>query len=126
MENVRVGDGDRVVLAYEGRKTEDGRLILDGALYWDELPLPVFAFQSAESVGGRNVVGKIVELSRNDRGEVEALMDIEMPSDYILSLDGDSAMFDLIGEPPVVVFSKMKVRGGTLIPRASWAWSDKM
>lgn len=117
--------GDRVIMAYEGMKTSDGRIVLDGALYWGDLPLPVFAFEGEGGGGMRNVVGRIVELERNNRGEIEALMDIEMPAGYVLSMDGGEA--DLVYDcydPLVVVFRKMQIRGGTLIPLESWAWKE--
>jgi hypothetical protein len=119
MENAHVPQtvGDSVVIAYEGKATEDGRTILSGALYWEDLPLPVFAF---EGEGLRNVVGKIVELERTDDGKVVALLSFDMPSGYALSLDGEDASISY--EFETVLFSRLRVAGGTLIPRAAWAW----
>lgn len=119
MENVPVQD--RVVIAFEGRETEDGRTILPGALFWEDLPLPVFAFEGEGSSGAREVVGKIVKLERTEWGEVVATMSIEMPSDYVLSLDGGDTQLEVEGSK--ITFSKMRICGGTLIPRASWAWN---
>lgn len=115
----------KAVIAYEGKATGDGRTILPGALYWDDLPLPVFYFEGRKETGFRNVVGKIVELERSEFfvfGEVIASLNIEMPEGYILALDGVDAEISYKFEPLEVLFLKMRVAGGTLIPQEKWAW----
>lgn len=110
-------------IAYEGRATTDGRLIELGALYWEELPLPVFGFDNPELIGFRQVVGKIIDLKR--QGNVLlATLDIDLPAGYCLSLDSDGADYVFNKESGIMSATKMRVCAGTLIPIEAWAWNE--
>ncbi len=115
--------GNKSVIAYEGRTTVDKRTIVQGSLYWGELPLPVFQqydydFRSADCVG------KIVALERVG-DTIIATMDIELPSGYVLSLDGEEAVMDHDKNEHSWLIKSMKIVGGTLIPIESWAWKEE-
>ena len=61
------------VIAREGVQTGDGRVIVDGALYWEGLPLPLR--WDREDDGGHSgavVVGTIDTIERRDGGEIFA------------------------------------------------------
>jgi hypothetical protein len=113
----------RTIIAYEGRKTEDGRIFDLGALYWTKLPLPVLRFEP-EGVF-RNTAGQIIGLHvvlNGDENEVWATLDTPVSEDYVLSLDGDDAVGDYSEADKEWRFSKMRIAAGTLIPREMWAW----
>jgi hypothetical protein len=116
--------GKKTVIAYEGRATGDGRAILPGALYWEDLPLPVF-IKSQSSFESTIRVGQIVALERIDSvvwADLE--LDIEIPEGYVLSLDGMDSEISYKFDPLEVLFLKMRIAGGTLIPQESWAWQS--
>lgn len=110
-------------IAYEGQATKDGRLIEFGALHWNELPLPVLQFDNPQLLGMRKVVGKIIALERKGKALL-ATLDIDLPAGYCLSLDGDHSDIVWDEDRNVVMIRKMRVRAGTLIPIASWAWNE--
>lgn len=61
------------VIAVEGRQTGDGRLIADGALYWENLPVPLR--WDVEDDGGHSgavVVGTIDQIERREGGMIWA------------------------------------------------------
>ena len=61
------------VLAREGELTGDGRLIEDGALHWDDLPIPLrVAFKDVGGHDGAEVCGRIETVERRDGGDIYA------------------------------------------------------
>lgn len=61
------------VLAREGEMTGDGRLIEDGALRWDGLPIPLrVAFKDVGGHDGAEVCGRIETVERRDNGDIYA------------------------------------------------------
>lgn len=113
----------RVPLAFEGVKTVDGRVVL--ALYWEDLPLPV-VIKSQSTWESVIRVGNIVELERiNDVIWADLELKMEMPEDYVLSLDGECGeILTDCYDPGAILIQSMKVRGGHLIPRENWAWKN--
>lgn len=68
------GDGRwEGVIAREGEMTGDGRLIEDGALRWDDLPIPLrVAFRDVGGHDGAEVCGRIETVERRDGGDIYA------------------------------------------------------
>lgn len=61
------------VIAREGEQTGDGRLIEDGALRWDDLPIPLrVAFKDVGGHDGAEVCGRIETVERKDGGDIYA------------------------------------------------------
>lgn len=61
------------VIAREGEQTGDGRLIEDGALRWDELPIPLrVAFKDVGGHDGAEVCGRIETVERREGGDIYA------------------------------------------------------
>uniref|UniRef100_A0AAU8B494 Minor head protein n=1 Tax=Dulem virus 38 TaxID=3145756 RepID=A0AAU8B494_9CAUD len=61
------------VIAREGEMTGDGRLIEDGALRWDDLPIPLrVAFKDIGGHDGAEVCGRIEAIERRDGGDIYA------------------------------------------------------
>lgn len=61
------------VIAREGEMTGDGRLIEDGALRWDDLPIPLrVAFKDVGGHAGAEVCGRIETVERRDGGDIYA------------------------------------------------------
>ena len=61
------------VIAREGEQTGDGRLIEDGALRWDDLPIPLrVAFRDVGGHDGAEVCGRIETVERRDGGDIYA------------------------------------------------------
>lgn len=61
------------VIAREGEMTGDGRLIEDGALRWDDLPIPLrVAFKDVGGHDGAEVCGRIETVERSDGGDIYA------------------------------------------------------
>lgn len=61
------------VIAREGEMTGDGRLIEDGALRWDDLPIPLrVAFKDVGGHDGAEVCGRIETVERRDSGDIYA------------------------------------------------------
>ena len=61
------------VIAREGEMTGDGRLIEDGALRWDDLPIPLrVAFKDIGGHDGAEVCGRIETVERRDNGDIYA------------------------------------------------------
>ena len=61
------------VIAREGEQTGDGRLIEDGALRWDDLPIPLrVAFKDVGGHDGAEVCGRIETVERRDGGDIYA------------------------------------------------------
>ena len=61
------------VIAREGEMTGDGRLIEDGALRWDDLPIPLrVAFKDVGGHDGAEVCGRIEAVERRDNGDIYA------------------------------------------------------
>ena len=61
------------VIAREGEMTGDGRLIEDGALRWDDLPIPLrVAFKDVGGHDGAEVCGRIETVERRDGGIIYA------------------------------------------------------
>lgn len=61
------------VIAREGEMTGDGRLIEDGALRWDDLPIPLrVAFKDVGGHDGAEVCGRIETVGRRDGGDIYA------------------------------------------------------
>lgn len=61
------------VIAREGEQTGDGRLIEDGALRWDDLPIPLrVAFKDVGGHDGAEVCGRIETVERRDNGDIYA------------------------------------------------------
>ena len=61
------------VIAREGEQTGDGRLIEEGALRWDELPIPLrIAFKDVGGHDGAEVCGRIETVERRDGGDIYA------------------------------------------------------
>lgn len=59
------------VIAREGEMTGDGRLIEDGALRWDDLPIPLrVAFKDVGGHDGAEVCGRIETVERRDNGDI--------------------------------------------------------
>lgn len=61
------------VIAREGEMTGDGRLIEDGALRWDDLPIPLrAAFKDVGGHDGAEVCGRIETVERREGGDIYA------------------------------------------------------
>lgn len=61
------------VIAREGEQTGDGRLIEDGALRWDDLPIPLrVAFKDVGGHDGAEVCGRIETVERREGGDIYA------------------------------------------------------
>lgn len=61
------------VIAREGEMTGDGRMIEDGALRWDGLPIPLrAAFKDVGGHDGAEVCGRIETVERRDGGDIYA------------------------------------------------------
>lgn len=61
------------VIAREGEMTGDGRLIEDGALRWDDLPIPLrVAFKDVGGHDGAEVCGRIETVDRREGGDIYA------------------------------------------------------
>lgn len=61
------------VIAREGEMTGDGRLIEDGALRWDDLPVPLrVAFKDVGGHDGAEVCGRIETVERREGGDIYA------------------------------------------------------
>ena len=61
------------VIAREGELTGDGRLIEDGALRWDDLPIPLrVAFKDVGGHDGAEVCGRIETVERRAGGDIYA------------------------------------------------------
>ena len=61
------------VIAREGEMTGDGRLIEDGALRWDDLPIPLrVAFKDVGGHDGAEVCGRIETVERREGGDIYA------------------------------------------------------
>ena len=61
------------VIAREGELTGDGRMIEDGALRWDDLPIPLrVAFKDVGGHDGAEVCGRIETVERRDGGDIYA------------------------------------------------------
>ncbi len=61
------------VIAREGEMTGDGRLIEDGALRWDDLPIPLrVAFKDVGGHDGAEVCGRIETVERRDNSDIYA------------------------------------------------------
>lgn len=61
------------VIAREGEMTGDGRLIEEGALRWDELPIPLrVAFKDVGGHDGAEVCGRIETVERREGGDIYA------------------------------------------------------
>lgn len=61
------------VIAREGEQTGDGRLIEDGALRWDDLPIPLrVAFKDVGGHDGAEVCGRIETVERRGGGDIYA------------------------------------------------------
>lgn len=61
------------ILAREGEMTGDGRLIEDGALRWDDLPIPLrVAFKDVGGHDGAEVCGRIEAVERHEGGDIYA------------------------------------------------------
>lgn len=73
-EETSAPDGRWVgVIAREGEMTGDGRLIEDGALRWDDLPIPLrVAFKDVGGHDGAEVCGRIETVERRDNGDIYA------------------------------------------------------
>lgn len=112
------------IIAYEGRETTDGRLISVNALYWKDLPLPVFKMVD-NFVGSLQRVGQIVDLRRDGEGRVLATTDIEIPVGMVLSLDG-AGPADFVWEESdsKLVCTSMRIAAGTLLPLERWTWNN--
>lgn len=116
----------KIEIGFEGRPTEDGRTIASGAFYWEDLPLPVFMLEGFRDMAydTRRVVGRITELERTG-DTIIATLDVDIPPDYVVSIDGADAVVDTVELEDGTFewfFTSMKIVGGTLIARESWAW----
>lgn len=61
------------IIAREGEMTGDGRMIEDGALRWDDLPIPLrVAFKDVGGHDGAEVCGRIETVERRDGGDIYA------------------------------------------------------
>lgn len=61
------------VIAREGEMTGDGRLIEEGALRWDDLPIPLrVAFRDVGGHDGAEVCGRIETVERREGGDIYA------------------------------------------------------
>lgn len=61
------------VIAREGEMTGDGRLIENGALRWDDLPIPLrVAFKDVGGHDGAEVCGRIETIERREGGDIYA------------------------------------------------------
>ena len=61
------------VIAREGEMTGDGRLIENGALRWDDLPIPLrVAFKDVGGHDGAEVCGRIETVERREGGDIYA------------------------------------------------------
>lgn len=74
-EAAEAGPGGRWegVIAREGEMTGDGRMIEDGALRWDDLPIPLrVAFKDVGGHDGAEVCGRIGTVERREGGDIYA------------------------------------------------------
>nr|DAS90743.1 MAG TPA: minor head component F [Caudoviricetes sp.] len=101
------------VIAREGEMTGDGRLIEDGALRWDDLPIPLrVAFKDVGGHDGAEVCGRIETVERRDNGDIyatgtfdlgsavgaEALRQVSEQMSNGVSIDTDDVTFRIMAK----------------------------
>lgn len=105
------------VIAREGEMTGDGRLIEDGALRWDDLPIPLrVAFKDVGGHDGAEVCGRIETVERRDGGDiyatgtfdlgsavgVEAYRQVSEQMSNGVSIDTDDVTFRIMAKADIV------------------------
>ena len=101
------------VIAREGEMTGDGRMIEDGALRWDDLPIPLrVAFKDLGGHDGAEVCGRIETVERRDGGDIyatgtfdlgstvgtEAFRQVSEQMSNGVSIDTDDVTFRIMGK----------------------------
>lgn len=105
------------VIAREGEMTGDGRLIEDGALRWDDLPIPLrVAFKDVGGHDGAEVCGRIETVERRDGGDIyatgtfdlgsatgtEAFRQVSEQMSNGVSIDTDDVTFRIMAKADIV------------------------
>lgn len=128
-------------IAFEGVSTGDNRQFAEGAITWDELPLPLlWQKSSTDGHGGSVVVGRVDEIERHEGGKIFAngvLLDTSEANEYRslldqdaaggVSVDGDSAQYsveEVEGQKPKVLFNSMRIRGITAVAIPAFAGAN--
>lgn len=101
------------VIAREGEMTGDGRMIEDGALRWDDLPIPLrVAFKDVGGHDGAEVCGRIETVERREGGDIyatgtfdlgsavgtEAFRQVSEQMSGGVSIDTDDVMFRIMAK----------------------------
>lgn len=104
------------VIAREGEMTGDGRMIEDGALRWDDLPIPLrVAFKDVGGHDGAEVCGRIETVERRDGGDIyatgtfdlgsavgaEAFRQVEGQMSNGVSIDTDDVTFRIMAKADI-------------------------
>lgn len=104
------------VIAREGEMTGDGRMIEDGALRWDDLPIPLrVAFKDVGGHDGAEVCGRIETVERRDGGDIyatgtfdlgsavgaEAFRQVEGQMSNGVSIDTDDVTFRIMAKEDI-------------------------
>ena len=105
------------VIAREGEMTGDGRLIEDGALRWDDLPIPLrVAFKDVGGHDGAEVCGRIETVERRDNGDIyatgtfdlgsatgtEAFRQVSEQMSNGVSIDTDDVTFRIMAKADII------------------------
>lgn len=124
-------------IAFEGQATGDNREFVEGAITWDELPLPLlWQKSSTDGHGGSVVIGRVDEIEKNELtvSAVGVLLDTAEAKEYKglleagaaggVSIDGDSAQYnveELEGGKHKVNFNAIRIRGLTAVAIPAFA-----
>ena len=105
------------IIAREGEMTGDGRLIEDGALRWDDLPIPLrVAFKDVGGHDGAEVCGRIETVERREGGDIyatgtfdlgsavgaEAFRQVSEQMSNGVSIDTDDVTFRIMAKADIV------------------------
>ena len=105
------------VIAREGEMTGDGRLIEDGAMRWDDLPIPLrVAFKDVGGHDGAEVCGRIETVERRDGGDIyatgtfdlgsatgtEAFRQVSEQMSNGVSIDTDDVTFRIMAKADII------------------------
>lgn len=122
------------VLVVEGVRTDDGRLISEGATEWRDLPLPLLANDKSDGHSGSTVIGRFERIERDGsiiRGHgvisakdeftntiLEKINDGDLSG---ISIDGVGAEAEFNEEDDLLVFSKITIGAATVVPIPAFA-----
>lgn len=118
----------RHLIAYEGRVSKDGRLVLPGALQWDpDHTLPVIGDWLSER-GAYKVGRTVATMSGIERIDNELWADVWsegfIDNEHCLTLDTTDCDIQ-VGDDNVLVFTRARILGAHLSPIESWIWDSE-